>query len=108
MKGLKNFKDVKKLHTDLFDNTSAFRNMAICALVIGIGDILCVVGDLVWLFGDMLVQLHVHHLIVLMILVPALLTIIASFVWLYIGIYKYLRHHEQVLKNKKALKRVKG
>lgn len=103
---MRSLKNIKNLHKELFRNSSAFRNMAICALVIGLGDVLCVVGDLVWLVGDMSIGTHTHHWIVMSILVPALLIIVASFIWLYIGIYKYLTHHRKIAKAKKNSKKV--
>ena len=103
-------KEIINLHNRLFHVHSPFRHMAICAIIIGVGDLLCVIGDLIWLFGDMYVQTHPHHFIVLGFLSVATLVISASFFWLYLSISKYLVHHEAYMANKKAkagLRRVK-
>ena len=100
-------KEIIELHRKLFHVHSPFRHMAICAIIIGLGDLLCVIGDLIWLIGDMMIGTHTHHYIVMGFLAPALVVITASFFWLYIAILKYLAHHEAHMANKKAKRGMK-
>lgn len=86
---------IEHCHKKLFSNNSPFALMAVVALIIGIGDILCALGDLVWLIGDMKVGLHFHHYIVMAFLIPANLLISGSFFWLYLAINKFLSKSER-------------
>lgn len=95
---------MNKLMETLAHNTSAFRQMAICALVIGLGDVLCAVSDLVWLFGDMAIQVHPHHYYVLVGLLVANVLIFGSFVWLFKSIYIYAINHDSKVKAKRVHK----
>jgi hypothetical protein len=99
---MNNLDKVTKLHKDIFTNTSPFGRMAVTAIVIGLGDLMCVIGDLVWLFGDMSIDIHPHHYIVLVILTAAMLVIVASFIWLYVGICRYLIKHNRIVHERKA------
>ncbi len=87
---------MSNIHTEIVRNKSPFSQMVIAAWVIGVGDILCVLADIYWLFGDMSVQIHSHHYVVLVTLLLALVLIAGSFIWLYLGVTKYLRRHEHV------------
>ncbi len=78
--------------------------MAICAIAVGIGDVIAVVTDLAWLIGDMLIQTHTHHWYVLVGLVVATVIIVASFIWLIKSIATYNRNHDSIAKSKSRAK----
>ncbi len=85
----------------LKNNHSAFRHMAICAMLIGVGDVLCAVFDLIWLFGDMSIQIHSHHYIVMIGLIIANILIDISFIWLIKSIWEYVNTHDRKVSAKK-------
>ncbi len=87
---------MSNLHAKIIKNDSPFRHMVMAAWVIGVGDVLCVLGDLYWLYGDMTVQIHPHHYIVATVLILAAIMILGSFIWLYTGVNRYLARHEHV------------
>jgi len=87
---------MSNLHTKILKNNSAFRHMAVAAYVAGTGGVICIIADLYWLFGDMSIQVHPHHYVVLTGLVIALTAIIASYIWIYIAVNKYLSRHEHI------------
>ncbi len=87
---------MSNLHKEILKNNSPFRHMVMAAWVIGVGDILCVLADLYWLFGDMSLKVHPHHYVVLVGLLIAAVLIIGSFAWLYMGVHKYLSRHEHI------------
>lgn len=87
---------MKNLHTEILRNNSPFRHMVVAAYIIGIGDVLCVLADLYWLFGDMSIKVHPHHYVVLTGLSIAAILIIGSFTWLYLGVQKYLKRHVHI------------
>lgn len=86
---------VRNLHAKFIKKSSSFAHATMAAYVIGIGDILCVVGDLYWLFGDMAIQTHPHHYVVLTILSIAGILITASFIYLISSMNKYVRKQEE-------------
>ena len=88
----------------LKSNTSAFRHMAICAIAVGIGDVIAVVTDLGWLIGDMLIQTHTHHWPVLVGLVVATIVIVASFIWLVKSLLVYVNGHPKKVNEKRRTK----
>lgn len=86
---------MRNLHRKLFKNSSPFAKAAICALVIGIGDLLATGADLIWLFGDMSRDAQSYHYIVLIGLCLAFLVMALSFFWLYMSINKFLKKKEE-------------
>ncbi len=90
---------------DLLKNQSSFRHMAICAIAVGVGDVIAVVTDLAWLIGDMAIQTHPHHMPVLVGLVVATVIIVASFVWLIKSIVVYISGHTKKVKAKANVQR---
>ncbi len=87
---------MRNVHTKILKNNSPFRHMVVAAYIIGVGDVLCVLADLYWLLGDMSIQIHPHHYVVLAGLLIAAVLIIGSFTWLYLGVNKYLSRHEHI------------
>ena len=87
---------MKNLHSKLVKTKSAFAEVSVAAIIIWIGDILCVVADLGWLLGDMNVQVHPHHYYVGALLLVALLLITGSGIWLYRGLHRYMEKHERI------------
>ncbi len=95
---------MSKVIETLSKNTSAFRHMAVCAILIGVGDVLCAVTDLGWLIGDMLVQVHIHHWFVLAGLSVANVLILISFIWLVKSIITYVSGHDKKVSEKRKAK----
>lgn len=89
---------------EFLSTKSAFRHMAICAILIGVGDVLCAVTDLYWVLGDMSVQIHFHHWVVLIGLSVANILIGVSFVWLVKSIYVYTLKHPKKVAEKRTHK----
>ena len=81
---------MNSLHNKLLREKSAFAYASVCALVIGVGDLIATGTDIYWLIGDMRIQTHFHHYITMFGLVSAELIMIASFIWLYRAIGLYL------------------
>ncbi len=78
--------------------------MAICAIAVGIGDVIAVVTDLGWLVGDMMIQTHTHHWPVLVGLVVATVVIVASFIWLVKSLMTYVNNHPKKVSEKRQSK----
>ena len=96
---------MKNVHKKLITTRSAFAEVSVAAIIIWIGDILCVVADLGWLLGDMHVQVHPHHYYVGATLFIALILITGSGIWLYKGIHRYLDKHERIVVRKRKAKK---
>ncbi len=84
----------------MLKNKSAFRHMVVCAILIGIGDVLCALMDLVWVIGDMSISCHWYHWVVLSGLSLANILIIISFIWLIKSILVYALSHNKKTKDK--------
>lgn len=93
-----------KLGKLIFKNTSPFRHMTICAIAVGIGDVIAVVTDLGWLIGDMMLQTHTHHWPVLVGLIIATVVIVASFIWLVKSLVVYVNAHPKKVSEKRRTK----
>ncbi len=70
------------------------------AIVVWVGSILGLLTDLMWLIGDMSVAIHTHHFYVLSGFLISLVVVVASGIWLYHGINRYLVKHEKHLVSK--------
>lgn len=90
------------LHRRLLHTHSPFAEVSVAAIVVWIGSIMSLLTDLGWLIGDMSVQIHTHHWFVLGGFVASLTVIIASGIWLYHGINRYLVKHEKHLAAKES------
>lgn len=88
----------------LAKNTSAFRHMAICALIIGAGDVVCAAVDLFWVLGDISVSPHWYHYYVLAGLIIANVLILGSFIWLVKSLFAYAKNHDNKVKAKRVHK----
>jgi hypothetical protein len=82
------------LHSKIVKSKTPFANAVIAAYVIGIASLITITGDLVWLVGDMRVQTHPHHYLVLCFLVPGNILTFASFIWLYLSMNLFLKKKE--------------
>jgi len=92
---------IRNIHKTLGSTRSAFAEVSIAAIIIWIGDILCVVADIGWLIGDMSIQVHTHHYFVMATLIVALILIVGSGIWLYKGVNRYLEKHHRIKSKKK-------
>lgn len=81
---------MKDLHKRIIKDKNEFARASVCALVIGIADLMATGTDILWLVGDMNIQTHAHHYPVMIGLVSAELVMAASFIWLYMAIHRYL------------------
>lgn len=81
---------IKSIHKRLFKSHSSFGYAAVCALIIGVGDLIATGTDIYWLIGDMRLSVHPHHIVTMVGLVTAELIMIGSFVWLYRAIDVFL------------------
>ncbi len=91
---------IKRLHKRLFETKSAFAEVSIAAIIVWVGSLLCVIGDLIWLAGDMMIQIHTHHYIVGSFLTIALLLIAGSGIWLYRGLNRDMEKHIRIRMHK--------
>lgn len=97
---------LKQAYTALNDHHNEARQMIVCAIVIGLADIIVTAGDIVWLIGDFLHSPQKHHYLVGSILIPGLILMIASFVWLYKAILRRTKRHLKWIAKKKAQQQV--
>lgn len=84
----------------IFDHSTAFAKAAICALVIGIGDLVATGADIIWLLGDMSVHASTYHYWVFGLLSSAFAIMGASFIWLYISVVLYCKRMNKKTKDK--------
>lgn len=98
---------ITNLHQRLLNEKSPFAYAAVCALVIGLGDLIATGTDIFWLIGDMSIQVHPHHYITMVGLVLAECIMVGSFIWLYKSINQYLtkKMHKAINDKAKRLQR---
>jgi hypothetical protein len=97
---------IKNIHHKLFHSSTPFAYATVAAFVIGLGDLFATSADLIWLWGDASRDYHTYHGLVAIGLVIADLIMIASFIWLYRAIHKYLAKKES--KELKTCHRIKA
>lgn len=85
---------------------SAFAKASVCALVIGIGDLIATGADIVWLIGDITRDAAPYHYFVGGGLIVAFLTMGLSFLWLFHALSIYAKKQEQSRKKKSEKKRL--
>lgn len=87
---------MSNLHKEILKNRSPFRHMVVAAWLVGVANVVAIAADLYWLVGDMSIVVHSHHYGVLLGLVLGLSLTVVSFVWLYMGVNKYLDRHDHI------------
>jgi hypothetical protein len=97
----------RNLHARIFGTRSSFANAIVAAYVIFVGDLFCVIGDLIWLLHDALfpTQRWMYSLIAL-ILVVALILIAGSGYWMFKSIDMYLIKHAKAKRKLHCCKKV--
>ncbi len=95
------------LHARIFGTKSSFANAIVAAYVIFVGDLFCVIGDLVWLLHDAIfpTQRWMYALITF-ILVVALILIAGSGYWMFKSIDMYLVKHAKAQRKLHKAKKV--
>ncbi len=95
----------RNLHARLFKTNSAFAQGIIAAYVIFVGDILCVLGDLVWLLHDYIFpDQRWMYMLITGILGTAAFTIVLSGYWMFKSINIYLIKHAKIKAQRKLHK----
>ncbi len=88
------------LHYHITHHRSPFAKAALCAGVIGVGSVLALVSDLVWLTGDVIhAGLKTYHLFVGSGLILGLTLTLISFIYLYHSAILFLRKLERRERN---------
>lgn len=96
---------MNKILEELKANKSPFRHTIVAAVILGIGSVGATLIDLFWVIGDMMIQVHFHHYIVLAGLSVSSVICLISFIWLVKGIATYVNTHETKVAAKKRTKR---
>lgn len=89
---------MKNIYKRLFKEKTPFAYAADCALIVGLGSVVATTTDIYWLLGDMSVQVHSHHWIVLIGLIISDIILVYSFIWLYKSINSYIIKKHNITK----------
>lgn len=81
---------MRNLHKRILKEKDEFAQASVCALAVGIGSTIAIGTDMAWLIGDMSIQTHPHHYYILIGLTIAQIITVASFVWLYRSMNRFL------------------
>ena len=97
---------IKSILKHTFKDRTPFAKAAVCAIVIGVADLMATGTDIYWLIGDMAVQTHAHHYPTMVGLILAEVLMAASFLYLGISLIMYSNKQERKAQKKREAKRI--